>query len=311
VRTTASVLALGAAIAAAVGAAGVLVGEVVLPARSIIPLALLAAVLAATASTGVRAFLRAASRSPLAFAVACTALAWFLSLGPHPTVGGEPRGSSRPLLWLARHVPGFDGLRVPARFAMVAVLFLSWAAAYGVRDLVGRSGRFATAVAGIVASLWMVDAWSAPFPVNLPMASDVAGIASPARRVPLGSHPPPLARRLRSLPPDSVIAAFPFGVQAWDIRHVYESTMHWQRLVNGFSGYAPPWYDELARRLRDPYVEPEAAWHALRATGATHAVVRRQAYLGRLPPAPYGWLEAHGARLVARVGTDEIYALPR
>ena len=44
---------------------------------------------------------------------------------------GRLIGEAGPYHFLYSHVPGFDGLRVPARFAMLVVLFLSVAAGFG------------------------------------------------------------------------------------------------------------------------------------------------------------------------------------
>jgi hypothetical protein len=257
-----------------------------------------------------RAMLRAALVSPLAFALGAAALAWLLSLGPHPHVGGQPFGSSRIFLRMYDLVPGFDGLRVPARFAMVVVLFLSFAAAWGVRDLLRTARRRAGLVAAALVVLWLAESWSAPFPVNAPIGSDLEGVLSPPARVAAGQAPP-LARALRRLPPGSVVIAFPFGVTAWEMRYVYESTFHWRPLVNGFSGYFPDSYVERVQVLREPHLDPEAAWQAVVDSGATHAVVYGQAFVTRQPPAPYDWLQEHGATPVERVGTDEIYRIPR
>lgn len=95
------------------------------------------------------------------------------------------------------------------------------------------------------------------------------------------------------------------------MRHVYYSTLHWRRLVNGFSGYAPPSYDERARLLRDPAGDPDGAWRSLLASGATHVVVHGQAYVNRRAPAPFEWLESHGMRRIAQFGLEEVYLVPR
>ena len=83
------------------------------------PLALaLAAALALMASLPrLRAAIR--GRSPLAFYLLCAFAMWVLALGPEPTIMDRPALSQAPYGWLMR-LPGFDGLRVPARFWMMA-----------------------------------------------------------------------------------------------------------------------------------------------------------------------------------------------
>ncbi len=70
-------------------------------------------------------------RSPITFAFAATILAMWLSLGPLPNAG-EARVSGFGLYGLLyEYVPGFNGVRVPARYAMIAGLFLAILAGYG------------------------------------------------------------------------------------------------------------------------------------------------------------------------------------
>ncbi len=84
--------------------------------------------------------------SPLTFAIVLTLLAIWLSLGPRPHSLGRPLAGLGLYGVLYEHVPGFDGLRVPARYAMIAALFISIAAGYGAAVLerfVDRRGRVA------------------------------------------------------------------------------------------------------------------------------------------------------------------------
>ena len=74
-------------------------------------------------------------RSPIAFAFAATVVAMWLSLGPLPNAG-DARVSGFGLYGLLYdYVPGFNGVRVPARYAMIAGLFLAILAGYGWQRL--------------------------------------------------------------------------------------------------------------------------------------------------------------------------------
>jgi len=68
------------------------------------------------------------------------ALAVWLSMGPGPW---------RPYEWLFRFVPGFNGMRVPARLASIVVLALAVLAGAGSARLFDRSSRRWAAVAAI------------------------------------------------------------------------------------------------------------------------------------------------------------------
>ena len=67
------------------------------------------------------------------FAIAALAAA-LLALGPEIQALGRRVGAG-PYLWLFEYVPGFDGLRVPARYLMLVALFLSVLAGIGAASL--------------------------------------------------------------------------------------------------------------------------------------------------------------------------------
>jgi hypothetical protein len=262
-------------------------------------------------SARARALAGRAWRSPLAFALAASGLAAYLALGPEPTSGGRPMHGPPLYLWLYETVPGFDGLRVPGRFAMVALFFASLAAAWGARDLLARTTRRKGLVVTAVSALWLLEGAAVPLPVNETMAAELPGIRNPPSRVTPPGRGPAIYRSVEeTLPADAVLAEFPFGDVSWEMRYVYYSTHHWRRLVNGFSGYAPPSYLGLAQQLRDPARLGAESWAALMASGATHAIVHNEAYADeRLRPDD--WLRAHGARLLVDRGGSRIYELPR
>jgi len=262
------------------------------------------------ASRKARGLAARAWRSPLAFALAASALAAYLTLGPEPTAGGRPMHGPPLYLWLYENVPGFDGLRVPGRFAMVALCFASLAAAWGVKDVLARAGRWRNLVWAAVAAFWLLEGAAVPLPVNETMKAEMPGIRNPPGRVAPPGRGPAIYRAVDDrLPADAVLAEFPFGDVSWEMRYVYYGTHHWRRLVNGFSGYAPRRYLELAAKLRDPTRFDAEGWAALIASGATHAIVHGEAYADeRLRPD--GWLQAHGARLLVERGGSRIYALP-
>ena len=85
---------------------------------------------------------------------------WALALGPG-TAGFLGAGASLRPYTLLTYLPGFDGLRAPARFAMLAVLCLVVAASLAFRRLARRpadvaAGHFAVVVlAGLSIDGWM------------------------------------------------------------------------------------------------------------------------------------------------------------
>ena len=90
-----------------------------------------------------------------------------LSFGPIVRVWGLVITTHGPYGWLLRAVPGMDGMRVPARFAIVVVAGLSVLVGCGVFAwLVGRVKRPARPVAiALCLAAIVADGWAVPIPI--------------------------------------------------------------------------------------------------------------------------------------------------
>ena len=114
-------------------------------------------------------------RSPFAFYVLATLGMWVLALGPTARLFGERVLYKAPYAWLMV-LPGFaDEFRAPARFAMLAALTLSVAAALAIGRLtagLGRRVRVATYL--IVAVAVAADGWIEPLPLPAPPPPNTA-----------------------------------------------------------------------------------------------------------------------------------------
>ena len=159
-------------------------------------------------------------RAPLLFYALAAVAMWVLALGPDALVFGRSAWSQPPYAWLVR-LPGFDGLRVPARFWMMALICLSVIAALAIDRLRGRSRPVLVAVA---AAGLLLDGWPAVFRVE----------AAPERR----PAPPGVVARL-DLPVNT----------DRDAAALYQQTVERVPLVNGFSGYVAPHYHALRELL--------------------------------------------------------------
>jgi hypothetical protein len=280
-------------------------------------------------SPGARAMWRAAWAAPgrvippPLFWTICLVLAWWMSLGPRITLAGRPTGSLAIYGFFFEHVPGFDGLRVPARMAMVVGLFIAILAGFGAAALLGRLGRpvaptpgagsngraSAAALTALLGALVLAESVALPYPTDSPAYAG-GGLRHPNRVVWPAAEAPGVYRHLAGMPRDTVVLLeFPFGDHAWDIRHVYYSAVHWHPLVNGYSGFFPPSFMRRVAVWRRPANDPDAAWQAVRDGGITHIVVHGAAYRGSEQPAPDAWLTSRGARLTGTFGEDRLYAI--
>jgi hypothetical protein len=256
-------------------------------------------------------------RSPIAFAFAATILAMWLSLGPLPN-SGETRVSGFGLYGLLYdHVPGFNGVRVPARYAMIAGLFLAVLAGYGFKQLLAlipdpRSPIPAVAVA-LAGFLILVEGAAIPMETNRTWNQNEA--VPPARVFPAshlrsagpGDGVPPVYARVAALPAGTAITEFPFGDLAWELRYVYYAAAHWKPITNGYSGSFPPRYKERVARLQRIVKDPDAAWRSLVDSGSTHVVLHRNAFANSADADTVeSWLKAHGAKELERFPDNDI-----
>jgi len=137
--------------------------------------------------------------------------------------------------WLREHIPGYAGLRVPARFSILVGLSLAILAGYGAARLAGTGAR-AHAVTAAIAVLVLAEAIP-----NITL--ERVWPAAPGIYAAIGDDP------------DAVLAEFPMPANddvTWtDTRYLYFSTFHWHKMVNGNSGFSPPSYREMLKRERD------------------------------------------------------------
>jgi hypothetical protein len=138
---------------------------------------------------------------------------------------------------LVAWLPGFNGLRVPARFYMLSVLCLAVAAGLSFDAMARRlkSGRWVAALSALVFAGLAIDGM-------------IAGM-------PLGAPPGQLPLHDR----DARVLSLPFEDGRVSVFAMYRSMAHRLPVVNGYAGYIPPHADviEWALRRRDPTVLAE------------------------------------------------------
>ena len=212
-------------------------------------------------------------------------LAFDLSLGSH--------GLLHPFVikWL---VP-FKGLRVPARFGMLAGLSLSVLAGFGTARLVSFTpGRWAQlALAAALSGLILFEVWPSPK-------------LKPLRPI----HP--VYAWLQQNP---VHAAIEVPVTYEDgPKYLLPSTTHWRSMVNGSSGSYPKSYRYI-RGLMRKFPDPESLAELL-SRDVSHVVVHEQFMGTPTYKAMVARIEATGALSEVHVASDgrneaRIYKLVR
>lgn len=221
------------------------------------------------------------------------ALGCILSLGPQPRGWGGPLVAGGPYLWLMRWVPGFDGLRVPARFAMVVVLGLAVLGAFGAARLLARLPTRARRVALLaLGSAILAEGYGGPIemiPVErgIPVG-DRAAYAWLREAAPGAVCEFPIQRPLSF---SRLVYPIREGSGYLNTRYQYRTLIHGHPIVNGFSGYEPP-FNVVFRRV----VEEEPLSHALemlRAVGVRYLVLH--------PP-------ESSTQPLARVTSEALYA---
>lgn len=133
---------------------------------------------------------------------------WVFALGPDPEFFGHRALYQAPYGWLMQ-LPGFEGLRVPPRFWMMALVCLSALAAMAIHRLDGRTRRIVTAAAAVGLVL---DGWPGRFDI----------VAAPERH----ATPPGVVARLD----------LPVTLDN-DAASLYQQMFDGVPLIGGFSGY--------------------------------------------------------------------------
>ena len=220
------------------------------------------------------------------------AAAFLLSLGPEPSAFGHRLGVPGPYALLLKMVPGLDGLRAPARLAVVVQVALALLTAFGAARLLDRlSPRTRPAAVALVAAVIAVEGWAAP-------------ITAPV----FHKDGPPEEREayayLDSLPSGAVME-LPTSAENLDreIAYQYMTLVHGHRIVNGHSGYLSPLSMWLGGG-HSPFRESERQSDAvamLRGIGVKYVVVHRASYPDpSLADALLAIFERGPAQIVAR-----------
>lgn len=238
-------------------------------------------VIALVATGGIVAWRRkiAAGNRAYAFYLGAALLMAWLAFGP----AAEQRSIDtlwRAYGWIA-WLPGFSGLRVPARFFMLTTLCLAAAAGLAMAALAAAYPRRAIAI-GAVASLGLLaDGWIGAMPLGAPPRP--FGVATDR---------------------NGRVLELPMTDDNVNVAAMYRGTLHGMPVINGYAGYVPPTavVIDWALRRHDPSILTELRrGHPLYVAVAT----------GREAPAWTAFMDAqHDVELLGVSGAGRLYRLP-
>lgn len=247
-----------------------------------------------------------ARRASFLFWTAALIATSLLAMGPAIQIKGHSLAMG-PYRVLYDYAPGFDGLRVPARFLMIGSLCIAILAGIGASLLQLRFNRLGSVLiaAGIFAVLF--EGWVVP----LRMSRTGAGehYRAPPRDLPTSSTLGPIYELVRDLPQGTVLVEFPFGEPMHDVRSVFMSGFHRKPLLNGYSGFFPLSFSERASWLTAVPTDKSGAWKTILASGATHAIVHEGAFHETRGRDLSDWLRQFGARELLVNGRDYLFDL--
>jgi hypothetical protein len=190
---------------------------------------------------------------------------------------------------------------------MLVLVFLATAAGYGAAAI-ERRHRFGGIIVVALGIFAAAEAFAAPIVLN--GTDEETRYVTPPPRVYPAEDAPAVYRFLETLPePGTVVVEFPFGEYAYELRYVFYSTVHWHKLLNGYSGNYPLSYNINATFLRHPLDNRTAAWETLKASGATHAIVHSKYYRGDEGTKIGRWLVEHGAAQAGDFEGDQVFVL--
>lgn len=242
-------------------------------------------------------------RSPAAILAVMSGFAMAMSWGPAVYAKGRLVAQMGPYAWFYNHVPGYNGVRAPARFGMIVAL--SFAALASLALAAIRTTRMRTIAAIAVTALVAMESCAVPIPVNqISVEYQKRGLAP---LPPLSTTRESLYDFIATTPSAVAVLELPLGEPAYDVRYMFHSIGRWKPLVNGYSGGYPSSYEPLDSALDDISGQPERAWRALVESGATHAIVHEDLYAADRGPTVSGWLRARAGREIATFGPDHVF----
>jgi hypothetical protein len=200
--------------------------------------------------------LAARPRDPATFYVVLAVFCAWLMISP-------PSSLWRFGLWrFVYGLPGFSFIRISTRFVVLLVLAIAVLAATGVESVTARL----TPQTRLIATSLVIAVLIAEF------------AAIPLNVVAYRINPPAVDRWVARQPKPFVVAELPLveGAPRYQTAYMLHSTTHWQKTVNGYSGWLPATHRALYEELRN-FPDAQSVEH-LEQIGVTYVIVHRDMF---------------------------------
>jgi len=217
-------------------------------------------------------------RRVVLFYLAAAVVLWTFTLGPEVRWEGVRVPPGYGPYWLLMHLPGVQSIRVPSRAWLAATLCLAVCAGFGASWLAARRP-----------TRWLI----APFAVLIVAEGWFVGpVVQPPTALPV------------YIPANAQVLDLPLSAGYGNADPQYLAVLGNYRVVNGYSGYAPPHFGALRNALADH--RPEA-FAPFRERADLYVVFRPD-----LEPQFLTWFESlHDPQRVIDFGKWKLYRLPR
>jgi hypothetical protein len=183
----------------------------------------------------------------------------FVLLAKSPAFRHYRPGFFVPFKWFYDHVPGFKGIRVPARYGIFVIFCLIVLAAYGLKNVLQAIRKKEIKIA---------------FSIGLIVFLNLEYLAIPhqIKIIPVSHDVPPTYAWIKNKPGDFAVVELPFFKKVdHEAKYMYLSLYHGKRMINGYSGFIPlsTFY---IRRVFDGFPS-QASLDILKALNIKYAIV--------------------------------------
>ncbi len=187
-------------------------------------------------------------------------LLWIVFLAALVLTIGPGATATLPYAWLSRLLPVMTLIRVPPRWMVAALTAMGALGAYSLARILAGRGAWRYVLAALLGLGLFAEGFSAPIP--LARVGNVDAL-------------PPCYHWLAQDKDDFALLEIPFysapRPEYPESKRLYASTIHWKKLVNGYSGMTPARQMALDRELAD--FPGERSLAAIRELGIRYVVV--------------------------------------